>query len=297
MARAIWSGTLAFGLVSVPVKLASAVSPKDVRFHQLHDKDGARIREKRICSAEDVEVPYEHVVKGYELARGRYVVVTPEELAALDPKATRTIEIEDFVDVNQIDPIYFDRTYYLVPDRGGPKPYALLRAAMEELNKVAIARIVLRTKQYLCAVRPIGEALALSTMRWADEVVATDSLELPSSGKPREKELSMAEQLISAMVSDFAPEKYHDDYRERIETLLEKKAAGEAIVTPEAEQAPAKVIDLMDALRASLAAGEKSKATKEAAKEHTKERAKERAKRHSRRRAKAARLRPKTRRA
>jgi DNA end-binding protein Ku len=256
----MWSGTVTFGLVSVPVKLYSAVKQKDVRFHLLHDQDGARIQERRVCSAEGKEVPYEHVVKGYEVSRGQYVVVTKEELAALDPKATRTIDIEDFVDLAEIDPVYYDHTYYLAPDRGGAKAYALLREAMEKMKKVAIARVVLRTKQYLCAIRPLGPALALSTMLWADEVLPASQLEGVSSAQPkaREKELAMAQQLIETLVTDFQPDKYRDDYREQVLAMLERKAQGKQIVTAPEEARPAKVIDLMDALKASLASGKRA---------------------------------------
>jgi DNA end-binding protein Ku len=255
MPRAIWSGALTFGLVSVPVKLFSAVTHREVRFHLLHDKDGARIREKRVCSAEGKEVPYEHIVKGYEIGRGRYVTATREELAALDPKATRSVDIEDFVALAQIDPVYYDAAYYLVPDRGGSKAYGLLHAAMKKLDKVAIARIVMRTRQHLCAVRPLGSALMLSTMLWADEVVPASSVEeLPSSpARPQARELAMAQQLIESLVGDFRPEKYKDDYRARVLEVLARKAEGEGVVAP-AEAPPAgEVIDLMTALKRSLA--------------------------------------------
>jgi DNA end-binding protein Ku len=255
MARAIWSGSIAFGLVSVPVKLFTAVAHKEVRFHLLHDRDGGRIREKRVCAADGREVPYEHVVKGYEVARGRYVRIAPEELAALDPKATRTIDIEDFVSLGEIDPIYYERTYYLAPDRGGAKAYALLVATLRKTNKVAIARIVLRTRQSLCAVRPIGGALALSTMSWADEVLPSSELEglRASDGKPTKKELAMAEQLVGSLVTPFRPEKYHDEYRERVLELIERKKEGEEIVAPVEKPVAARAIDLMEALKQSLA--------------------------------------------
>src|SRR5512138_346185 len=180
MARAIWSGALTFGLVNIPVKLHSAVSQKDVRFHMLHAKDGARIKMKRFCSAEDEEVPYDEIVKGYEISKGRYVMVTPEELEAFDPKATRTVEIRDFVDLASIDPIYYDQTYYLAPEKTAARAYRLLHDAMKATGKVAVATFVLRTRESLCCVRPIEAALALSTMNRADEVVAIDALDLPA---------------------------------------------------------------------------------------------------------------------
>jgi DNA end-binding protein Ku len=257
MARPIWSGSISFGLVNVPVKLFSATSPKEVRFHLLHDKDGGRIQQKRVCSIEGKEVPWEHIIKGFEISRGRYVSVTKDELAALNPRATKTIEIEDFVDLSQIDPIYYQSTYYLVPDKGAAKPYALLGEAMKRRGKVGLGRFVLRTKQYLVAVRPMGKALTISTMLYADEVVSQDELEdLPDShSKPGERELKMAEQLVASLSGDFDISKYRDEYREQLLALLEKKAQGEEIVAePAAEEPHGKVINLMDALQKSLAA-------------------------------------------
>jgi DNA end-binding protein Ku len=257
MARPIWSGSISFGLVSVPVKLFSATSPKEVRFHMLHDKDGGRIQQKRVCSIEGEEVTWEHIVKGFEISKGRYVTVTREELEAFNPRANKAIEIEDFVELAQIDPIYYESTYYLVPDRGAAKPYALLVEAMKRTHKVGIARFVLRTKQYLAAVRPLEHALAISTMLYADEVVSQDELEaLPDShAKPGERELKMAEQLIGSLAADFDIGKYKDDYREQVLALLERKAEGEEIVAQEpAEEPRGKVVNLMDALQKSLAA-------------------------------------------
>ncbi len=257
MPRPIWSGSISFGLVSVPVKLFSATSPKEVRFHMLHDKDGGRIHQKRVCSIDGEEVTWEHIVKGFEISKGRYVTVTREELEAFNPRATKAIEIEDFVDLGQIDPIFYESTYYLVPDRGANKPYALLVEAMKRTNKVGVARFVLRTKQYLAAVRPLGSALAISTMLYADEVVSQDDLEgLPDAhAKPAERELKMAEQLIGSLAADFDPKKYKDDYREQVTGLLERKAEGEEIVAEEpAEEPRGKVVNLMDALQKSLAA-------------------------------------------
>jgi DNA end-binding protein Ku len=237
------------------VTLVSATSPKEVRFHLLHDKDGARIQQKRVCSADGEEVPWEHTVKGYEISKGRYVMLKRDELEKSDPVATRTIEIEDFVALEAIDPVYYQNTWYLVPDKGAAKPYALLVEAMKRTGRVGIARFVLRTKQHLCAVRPLGRALALSTMLYADEVVPQQDLEgLPDAQvKPGERELKMAEQLIGSLDAKFDIKKYKDDYRERVLELIEKKAAGEEIAS--SPQAPrAKVVDLMEALQKSLAA-------------------------------------------
>ncbi|HZQ27034.1 MAG TPA: Ku protein [Acidimicrobiales bacterium] len=256
MARSIWSGAISFGLVNVPVKVFTAVRKKDVRFHQLHGKDGARIQQKRWCPADEKEVAYEEIVKGYEISPNQYVVIEPEELEALDPEATHTIDIEDFVDLDQIDPLFFDSNYYLVPDGKGDKAYRLLLEAMRDAGKVGIAKVVMRTKQYLVAVRPVEEALVMTTMNFADEVVAQDELEsLPGSkADASERELKMAEQLIGSLATEWDPAKYRDTYRERVLDLIEKKAEGQEIVTqPEAER-PAPVIDLMAALEASLAA-------------------------------------------
>jgi DNA end-binding protein Ku len=241
--------------VNVPVKLFTAVSPKEVRFHMVHDKDGARIKEKRICSEEGKEVPYEHIAKGYEITPGKYVVISREELQKLDPKATRTIDIEEFVELEEIDPVYYQATYYLVPDKGANHAYALLQKAMAKANRVGIARVVLRTKQYLCAVRPLGPVIAMSTMLYADEIVPQSALEgLPAAQpKLKERELTMAEQLIESLSNKFDPAKYKDEYREKILQLIRRKAEGREIVLPAPEKQPAKVIDLMDALKASLA--------------------------------------------
>ncbi len=257
MARAIWSGAISFGLVNVPVKLYSATSPKTVRFHQLSGKTGARIRQKRVDPSTDEEVPYEDIVKGYEITPDRYVVIQPEELEALDPKATRTIDIEEFVDLEEIDPIYYDHSYYLAPSAGGAKAYRLLLDAMKEAGKVGIGRVVIRSKQQLCALRPTGEALTLTTMLWGDEVLPPDrldELESVNEAEASDRELRMAEQLIESLSAEFAPDKFHDEYRERVLDLIERKAAGEEIaVQPEAEE-PAAAPDLMAALEASLAA-------------------------------------------
>jgi len=255
MPRAIWSGSISFGLVNVPVKLFGATSKKDVRFHQLHDADGARIQQKRVCSKDGEEVPLEHIVKGYEVSRDRYVLITPEELDSLDPKATRTIDIQDFVELDEIDPVYFDSTYYLVPERGASKAYRLLLEAMRESKKVAIARVVLRQKQHLVALRPLEDALSMSSMLYADEVVSTDQLEdLPEDVEVSERELKMANQLIESLTSEWRPEQYRDDYRERVLELIEKKAAGQEIAVAAVEEEQAPVVDLMAALEASLAA-------------------------------------------
>jgi DNA end-binding protein Ku len=273
----MWSGAISFGLVNVPVKLYSAVSRKTVRFHQINQKTGHRIAQKRVDSVTGDETPYEDIIKGYELAKDHYVVITPDELDALDPEKSRTIDIEDFVDLVDIDPVYYDHPYYLVPDKGATKAYGLLLNAMEESGKVAVARVVLRTKEHLVAIRPApGNVLTMETMLFADEVIAPEELDdLPEAKdlKASERELTMAQQLIDSLSSDFEPGKYRDEYREKVLELIERKAAGEEIaVQPEAAE-PKKVPDLMAALEASLAAvkgdssgdGGKTEAKKKAA--------------------------------
>ena len=256
MARAIWSGSISFGLVNVPVKLFTSVRKKDVRFNQLHATDGVRIQQKRVCPADGEEVAWDDLVKGYEISSGQYVVVTNEELEALDPEATHTVDIEDFVALEDIDPLYFDSSYYLVPDAPGVKPYRLLLDAMTESGRVGIGSVVLRTKQYLCAVRPLGDALVLTTMNYADEVSSTEDLEgLPGAGaEPSSREMKVAKQLIDSLTAKFEPDKYHDSYREAVLELIEAKAHGQEVVSEPPPEKAAPVVDLMSALEASLAA-------------------------------------------
>jgi DNA end-binding protein Ku len=258
MPRSIWSGAISFGLVNVPVKLYSAVSRKTVRFHQLNADTGHRIAQKRVDSVTDDEVPYEKIVKGFELTKDRYVVVTPEELDSIAPEKTRAIDIEDFVDLEDIDPIFYDHPYYLVPDKGAGKAYGLLLEAMRESGKVAIARVVLRSKEQLVAIRPAaGDVLTMETMIFHDEVVPADDLDdVPAAKdlKTSDRELKMAQQLIDSLSSDFEPSKYHDEYREKVLELIEAKADGQEIAIQPQEEEPQQVPDLMAALEASLAA-------------------------------------------
>ncbi len=255
MPRAIWSGSISFGLVNVPVKLVTATSPKDVRFHQLHKKDGGRINQRRVCSIDDEEVDYSEIVKGYELHRGQYVIVGPEELEALAPEGSRSIDIEEFVELAEIDPLFFEHSYYLVPDEVAARPYALLVEAMTGTGKVGIGRFVLRTKQYLAALRPRDGALVLSTMLFADEVVGTSDLDVKTTSetKPSDREVTMARQLVESLSAEWEPEKYKDDYRDKVLALVEAKAEGNEIAAPEEPERPAPVVDLMAALEASLA--------------------------------------------
>lgn len=253
----MWTGTISFGLVTVPVKLYSAVSRKTVRFHQLSARTGVRIQQKRVDPTTGDEVAYEDIVKGFELTPDRYVRIEPGELEALDPSKTKAIEIEDFVALDEIDPIYFDHPYYLAPGPGGAKPYRLLLEAMRATGRVAIATVVIRSKQQLVAVRPIGEhVLGMATMVFPDEVIDPATIdEIPSDDdvEVSERELAIARQLVDSLAVDFQPDSYRDSYREQVLALIERKAAGEQIaVQPVAEEEQVPVPDLMSALKASL---------------------------------------------
>ncbi|MBJ7520053.1 MAG: Ku protein [Solirubrobacteraceae bacterium] len=256
MPRAIWTGAISFGLVTIPVKMYSAVQRKSVRFHQLNGKTGVRIQQKRVDPSTGEEVPYDDIVKGYELSPDRYVVIEPSELEALDPKKTKTIDIEDFVEEADIDPIFYDHPYYLAPGAGGAKPYRLLLDAMRETGRVAVAKVVIRSKEQLVAIRPMGEALEMSTMVFADEVLGADRLDEipdPDEVKTTKRELDIAKQLVDSLAGAWEPEKYKDTYREDVIALIERKAAGEEIAEqPVVEEDEAPVPDLMSALKASL---------------------------------------------
>ncbi|HUF32671.1 MAG TPA: Ku protein [Acidimicrobiales bacterium] len=256
MARAIWSGSISFGLVNIPIKLYNAVSKKGVSFHQIDARTGSRVKMQRVSAADGTEVPYGEIVKGYELGPDQYVLVEPAELESLDPEATRAIEIEEFIDLADIDPVFFDSPYYVAPVKAAEKPYALLVRAMEEQEKVGIARFVMRTKQYLAAVRAKDGALVLSTMVYADELVdpaEIDELESLGSVEVSDRELTMAKQLIESLTAEFEPERYRDEYRDRVLALIERKAEGEdVLVEAPAAADTSKVVDLMAALEASV---------------------------------------------
>jgi DNA end-binding protein Ku len=252
----MWTGAISFGLVTVPVKLYSAVSRKSVRFHQLNGKTGVRIQQRRVDPSTGEEVPYEDVVKGYELAPDRYVVIEGDELEALDPKKTRTIDIEEFVELADVDPIYYDHPYYLAPGAGGAKPYRLLLDAMRDTGRVAIARVVIRSKEQLVAIRPMGDVLAMSTMVFADEVIDPSTIDdIPGADdvEVREREVAIAKQLVESLSSEFEPGKFRDTYRDEVLALIERKASGEDIaVQPALDEEAEPVPDLMAALKASL---------------------------------------------
>jgi DNA end-binding protein Ku len=258
MARAIWSGSISFGLLNVPVKLYSAVARRGISLREIRESDGARIRHRRVAEGTDEEVPYEKIQKAFEITSGNYVPISRDEMAALAPEKTRAIEVQDFVDLDEIDPIYFDSPYYLGPAEGAEKAYSLLASAMERSGKVAVARFVFRNKEHLAALRADNGVLTLTTMRFADEVVPPDELDdvLPDK-KPKvaAKEVEMAEQLIDSLTSDFDPNAYRDEYREELMSLIERKAEGKEIVAPEAPEPEAtKAPDLMAALEESIAA-------------------------------------------
>jgi len=258
MARAIWSGSISFGLLNVPVKLYSAVARRSISLREIRGSDSARIKHRRFAEGTDEEVPYEQIVKAYEITPDQYVPLSKDEMAALAPQRSRAIEVQDFVDIGEIDPMYFDSPYYLGPADGAEKAYSLLAAAMESSGKAAIARFVFRNKEHLAAIRASDGVLTLTTMRFADEVVPPSELAdaLPEGeAKVAKKEQQMAEQLIESLSTEFDPASYRDEYREQLMALIERKAAGEEVVAPPAEAPRAtKAPDLMAALEESIAA-------------------------------------------
>src|SRR5580704_13591912 len=254
MPRAMWMGTLSFGLVSVPVKLYSAVTRKTVNFHQIHTLDSGRIHQKHVCSLDGEQIPLGEIVRGYEIAPDRYVPVEAHELAALEPLFTRTIQVEDFVDLEEIDPIYFDHPYHLVPGLGGAHPYRLLLQAMSDTNKVAIGRMVMRSKERLVAIRPRDDALLMLTMNYGDEVKPTTGLrELEGPEvELEERELEVARRLVASIAEPFNIDRYHDGFREAVLDLVDRKAAGEPLPLGSEVEPPPDSPDLMKALEASL---------------------------------------------
>jgi DNA end-binding protein Ku len=250
----VWSGTISFGLIAIPVKLFNAVNRKSVSFNQLDDRTMSRIRYRKVSDETGEEVPDEHIVKGFEVSKGRYVIVDPEELEPFIPAATRSVELEEFVELGDIDPVYFENAYHVAPD-ANPKPYVLLARAMEEAGKVAIGRFVMRNKQHTAAIRAVDGRLMMSTLAYADEVVAPDAIDELSSLDDVDvssREVKMAEALVDSLTDAFQPDKYHDDYREQVLELIEKKAAGEEFEMPQVAAEAPKIVDLMAALEASV---------------------------------------------
>ncbi len=254
----MWTGTISFGLVTVPIRLYPAVREKTLKFHLLDREKKVRLQRKLVRSTDEVEVPYEDQVRGFEVSPDRYVVITDEELEAAEPKASRAIEIEDFVDLAKVDPIYYERSYYTAPEEGGAKAYRLLLAAMEKTRKAGIGRLVMHNREYLAALRPLDGLIGLETMYFADEIVNAEQFQPPAEAKVSERELAIAVQLIEAMAGDFKPQKYHDHYREAVQKAIDAKVRGEEIVSaPSPEGRPARVTDLFAELEKSLATAKK----------------------------------------
>lgn len=253
MAHAIWSGAINFGLVTIPVKLFTAVKTDDLSFNLLHAKDEGRIKYERICSVDGKPVPWDEIVKGYEYEKGEYVILTDEDFAKVNPEATQSVDIVEFVELDKINPMFFDKPYYLEPTKQGRHAYALLREALSDSKRVAIARVVIRTKEYIAAVKPQGDALVLELMHWAGEIISADTLELPGQESLPEKEMQMARMLIDTMsVDEFEAQKFSNQYHDQLLTMIEARAAGKEL--PKAKKAPvrAKVVNLMDVLAQSL---------------------------------------------
>jgi DNA end-binding protein Ku len=265
----MWKGAISFGLVTIPVAVYPATEEKSLKFNQLHDEDMGRIRYKRVCSIDGEEVDFEHIVKGYEVEKDRYVVLTDEDLDAVPVESSRAIDIQQFVDLDEIDPILFKKSYYLVPDETGAKAYALLRKALSEESKVGIAKVSFRDKEHLAALRFKDQVFVLETMYWPDEIRAAEFDTVDSSEKVRANEVEMAKALIQNLSEPWNPEQFRDEYREALLDIVEKKDAGEAIEAP-TEAAPARVVDLMEALKASVAAAkDKTPASSGGAKRRT----------------------------
>jgi DNA end-binding protein Ku len=253
MPRSMWKGAISFGLVTIPVSVYPATEERSLKFNQLHDEDMGRIRYKRVCDIDGEEVTYDHIVKGYEYEKDRYVVLTDEDLDAVPVESSRAIDIHQFVDLQEIDPVYYKKTYYLVPEETGAKAYALLRRALQEESKVGIAKVSFRDKEHLAALRFRDDAFVLETMYWPDEIRAADFDTIHEDGKVRDQELDMARSLIANLTETWNPEAYRDEYREALLEIVEKKIAGEEIEVV-AEAAPTRVVDLMEALKASVEA-------------------------------------------
>lgn len=266
MAHAIWSGSINFGLVTIPVKLFTAVRANELSFNMLHAKDEGRIKYERVCSVDGKPVPWDEIVKGYEYEKGEYVVLTDEDFKKVNPEATQSVDILEFVELDKINPMFFDKPYYLEPTKQGRHAYALLREALARANKVAIARVVIRTKETIAAVKPDGHALVLELMHWADELVEQSDLDFPAEVKLPEPEMKMAKMLIDSMsVDEFEPEKFTNRYHDELLAMIEARAAGKELPSPKKAPARAKVVNLMDVLQQSLEESKKQRAGRAAA--------------------------------
>jgi DNA end-binding protein Ku len=273
-ARSLWNGAIRFGLVNVPIKVYGAASSKQIRFRELHVTDGAPLEHKRVCAKEDKEVPYDEVVRGYETSPGRYVVLTKDEIEAPTRERGKTIDLEDFVPAEQVDPIFFDKPYWLGPQKDADEAYSVLLAALEKTGLVGIGRFALRTREQLVALYPVDGALRISTMRFHDEVVEPDDLDLPQPQKKvSDKEAKMADALVSSLRTEFDPTEYDDTYRERVLEVVEAKAQGKQIVVPEVNEESGET-DLMALLEQSVSGARKTKKPKAKARKATKSKAK-----------------------
>ncbi len=272
MARAIWKGSISFGLVNIPIALYPATRQEELKFRLLRKSDLSPVNYKRVAEKDGKEVPWDEIVKGYEYEKGKYVVLKDEDFQRIDLEATQTVDIKDFVDQNEIDPMFFYKPYYLEPQKGGDKAYALLRDALKDTNKVGIAKVVIKTRQYLAGVKPEDGALALELMHFADELADPEKLHVPKKAEVGKREMTMAKSLIDSMSSKWNPEKYKDDYREALMEVIEEKveAGGKEIeAKPKKTPKPTKVIDLVSVLQKSLEqTGAKEKATAKSRTKH-----------------------------
>jgi DNA end-binding protein Ku len=256
MPRSMWKGAISFGLVSIPVNVYPATEEKSLKFNQLHEKDGGRIKYKRVCSIDGEEVPFDEIVKGYEVEKDQYVLLSDEDFDAVPVESSRAIDIVQFVDLEEIDPILYKKSYYLVPEETGAKAYALLRKAMSEDAKVGLAKVSFRDKEHLAALRFVDDVFVLETMFWPDEIRGAEFDTLDKDSRVRSQEVEMARTLIENLTQPWNPEEFKDQYREALLEIVEKKIAGEEIeAAPEAP--PSKVVDLMEALKASVEAAKK----------------------------------------
>jgi DNA end-binding protein Ku len=268
--RAIWKGNISFALVSIPISLFSATRRDELSFHYLHKKDMSPVSYKRFCDTENTEVPWEEITKGYEYEKGQYVEITDEDLDKADVELTKTIQILEFVQEEEIDPIYFEKPYYLEPQKGGERAYALMRDALAESKKVGIAKVVLKSREHLAAVKSIRDMMTLQTMRFAHEIVDAGSLNLPKKAEISKKEMDLANTLIDSMSDKFDPGKYKDDYYDKVLEIIQMKVAGVSPQVPTAKgPAPSKVVDLMEILKQSLTETKKNKAARAPVEEET----------------------------
>lgn len=269
--RALWKGAISFGLITIPVRLHSAVSEKQVKFHLLHDADGGRLRYKRECSKCGKEVEWSEIVKGFEFSKDQYVQLTDEDLEAVEVDSIHAIDVVNFVPLDQIDPIYFNKTYYVAPEPSGLKAYKLLAEALEAEGQVGVAKVAFREKEHLATIRLKDGVFVLETMHWPDEIREPEFEELEKRINVRDQEVKMARQLVQQLSTDFDPAAFHDEYRAALEKVIEQKIEGQEItVSAPPDEEPTKVVDLMEALKASVEQAKKKKDEKAPAKKPAK---------------------------